>query len=327
MRQSRTRRQVLARIGCLATASFLPAIHAEPAPLKLIVGFPPGGAADTLARALAEPMRAPLARAVVVENRAGAAGRIAAEFVKNAAPDGSTALITPASVITLAPHIHRNPRYDLSRDFTPVTTIARLDLAVYAGPAVPSTIVTLADMRKWLQINPQQRSVAHPGSGSTPHLAAMLLGREAKFDWQAVPYQGDAPLFVALLSGQIPFSVSSVAGGIEYVRAGKLRMLATTGAHRLRLLPEVPTLVECGLPGLIVEDRLGVFLPRQAPAAAVTSLAESVREALASREVTVLLRRIALEPTGEPPEQFALWVEQDSARWAIAARSFAISLD
>lgn len=321
-----SRRQLLWGAGAAIALNALPA-QAQAQPVKLVVGFPPGGAADTLARALAEPMRRSLGRAVIVENRPGAAGRIAAEAVKNATPDGATVLITPASVLTLAPHVYKNMRYELVRDFAPVTSIARLDMAVYAGAGAPDSVKTIDDMQRWLQANPQQRSVAHPGPGSTPHLAAMLLGREAKLDWQAIPYQGDAPLFAALLGGQVPFGVSSIAGGIEYVRAGKLRMLATAGTQRSNYLPQVPTIAESGFPTVAVEDRHSVLVPRQTPPAQVAALNRAVRDAIQSDDVMALLRRVALEPTGEPSDQFAKWAEQDSARWGPIVKGFNISLD
>lgn len=327
MKTTANRRQFIGHVAGVAAAAAAPMVLAQPAPLKLIVGFPPGGAADILSRALAEPMRASLNRPVVVENRPGAAGRIAAEFVKNAAPDGTTVLVTPASVLTLAPYVYKNMRYEFSRDFAALGSVARLDLALYAGPAVPATVKTVADLQRWFQANPQLRSVAHPGPASTPHLAAMLLGRDAKLDWQAIPYQGDAPLFVALLGGQVPVAVSSVAGGIEHVRAGKLRMLATTGSQRSAFLPQVPTLAESGFGSVVVEDRHSVVAPRQTPAATVAAIGQALREAIQTKEVTSLLQRVALEPTGETPEQFGKWAEQDSMRWGTVVRGFNISLE
>lgn len=327
--KSIARRQFLVTASAATTALTLaPAVWGQTGlPVKLVVGFPAGGAADALARALAEPLRASLGATVVVDNRPGAGGRIAAEQVKSAPANGTSLLISPASVITMAPHLFKSTRYELVRDFTPVTSLARLDLALYAGPAVPDSVKTVDDMVKWLQDNPKNKSCGIPGLGSTPHLAALLIGRQTKLDWQLVPYQGDAPVFMALLGGEIPVAVSSLAGGMAHLRAGKLRLLATTGSQRTGFFPNVPTLSQSGLPEVVVEDLHGVFVPKQTPTAIVSALNQAIRSALQSKEVADMLQRLSLERADASAEDFNHTLVADSDRWGRTVRALNLSME
>ncbi len=327
--KSINRRQLLVTASAATTAlAFAPSAFAQTGqPVKLVVGFPAGGAADALARALADPLRASLGATVVVDNRPGAGGRIAAEQVKAAPANGTTLLISPASVITMAPHLFKSTRYELVRDFAPVTPLARLDLALYAGPAAPASVRTVDDMVKWLQDNPKSKSCGIPGLGSTPHLAAMLIGRQTKLDWQLVPYQGDAPVFMALLGGEIAFAVSSLAGGMAHLRTGKLRLLATTGSQRTGFFPNVPTLSQSGLPDVVVEDMHSVFVPKQTPPATVAALNQAIRGALQSKEVADMLQRLSLERADASAEDFSHTLVADSERWARTVKALDVSME
>jgi len=294
-------------------------------PVRLVVGYPPGGPADVLARALAEPMRNALGATVIVDNRPGAGGRIAADHVRSSLADGSTLLVSPASVLTMAPHLYKSTRYDLVRDFLPLLPLARLDLGLYAGPGAPANIKTVADMVKWLQDSPQSRSCGIPGAGSTPHLAAELIGRQTKLDWQIVPYQGDAPNFMALLGGEVPVAVSSLAGGMEHLRAGKLRLLALTTSERSSFVPEVPTLGQAGY-DIVVEDRHCVIAPKGLPAPLAARLRQVLAEALQSKDVGDVLQRMSLQRAA-PVEEFAGLLKAESDRWAAVAKTLNISFD
>jgi tripartite-type tricarboxylate transporter receptor subunit TctC len=320
------RRTFVRSAGALAAALALPSPAQQRGPTRLIVGFPAGGAADVLARAILEPMKASLGANAIVENRPGAGGRIAADFLRNAPPDGSALLVSPASIITLAPHLYKSVRYELTRDFQPIAPIARLDLGVYAGPAAPSHLRTLADVVAWLQQSePAKRSCGITGLGSTPHLAALLLGRAAKLDWQTIPYQGDAPAFVALLGGEIAVGVASLAGGIEHVRAGKLRLLALTGSERSAFLPEIPTLKQAGY-DVVVADRHTLFAPRETPAAIAASIRASLDQALGSREVGEVLQRMSLQRASAGAD-FPGQLKAESDAWERAVKAFNISIE
>jgi tripartite-type tricarboxylate transporter receptor subunit TctC len=320
-----TRRTFALGAASAATALALPSFAQQRGTTRLVVGFPPGGAADVLARALLEPMKAGLGTQMIVDNRPGAGGRVAAELLRNAPADGSMLLVSPASIITLAPHLYKSVRYELTRDFQPIAPIARLDLGVYAGPGAPDNIRTLPELVKWLEANPAKRSCGITGVGSTPHLAALLLGRAAKLDWQTVPYQGDAPAFVALLSGEVPVCVASLAGGMEHVRAGKLRLLALTSNERSVFMPDVPTLAQAGY-DVVVADRHSLFAPRQTPASVVTAIRAALENALGSRELTEVMQRMSLQRASAVPD-FAAQLKAESEGWERAVKAFNITVE
>jgi tripartite-type tricarboxylate transporter receptor subunit TctC len=320
-----TRRSLVQSAASMAAALALPALAQQRGTTRLIVGFPPGGAADVLARALLEPMKASLGGQMIVDNRPGAGGRIAADLTRNAAADGSMLLVSPASIITLAPHLYKSVHYEVSRDFLPIAPIARLDLGVYAGAGTPEHLRTLPDVVKWLQGEASKRSCGITGLGSTPHLAALLLGRAAKVDWQVVPYQGDAPAFVALLGGEIPVCVASLAGGMEHVRAGKLRLLALTGNERSTFMPDVPTLTELGYQ-VVVADRHSLFAPRKTPASVAGPIRNALDQALNSHEVGEVLQRMSLQRAGAVAD-FPAQLEAESQSWARAVKTFNITLE
>jgi tripartite-type tricarboxylate transporter receptor subunit TctC len=322
------RREFLFASAAAATPAGLVAAGAQfERPVRLMVGFPPGGAADTLARSLAELLRIGLGTAVVVENKPGAGGRIAAEHIKGAPADGTTLLVTPSSVITLSPHLYRNRRFDLEENFTPIAPLARLELALYAGRAMPDGVATPSGVVEWLIGHPESRVCGIPGLGSTPHLVALLLGRQALLDWRVLPYQGDAPTYLALLSGEIPVAVSSLAGGMEHLRSRKFRLMAVAGSRRSVFFPDVPTLSQAGYPGVIVEDQLGVFAPKHTPQAVVETLNQSLRVALNSNDGREALRRLSLESAFDDAERFARVLKSDSARWAAVVKELNLSMD
>lgn len=302
-----------------------PALAQTRGPTRLVVGFPPGGPADVLARSFVEPMKAALGAPVIVDNRPGAGGRIAADQLRSAPGDGTVLLVSPASIITLAPHLYKSVRYEVSRDFAPLAPVARLDLGLYAGTGVPENLRTLPEVLKWLQDNPAKRSCGMTGAGSTPHIAALLLGRQSKLDWQAVPYQGDAPAFLALLSGEVPISVASVAGGLEHVKAGKLRLLGITASERSVYVPDVPTMVQAGL-DVVVEDRHAVFAPGQITPAALAQVQQALQQALASREVGELLQKMSL-PKAAPVADFPALLKADAERWGNLVKALNITVE
>lgn len=323
------RRSILSVAGSLAAAAALPrtALAQMARNVRLIVGFPPGGAADVLARGLSENLRGALDAPVIVENRPGAGGRLAADYVPHSPPDGSTVLVSPASVITMAPYLYKNTPYSGLRDFKPITALARLDIALYAGPSAPASVNSIHTMTQWLHGNAASASYGIPGLGSTPHLAALLIGRQSGLDWQLVPYQGDSPNFVALLGGEIGVAVSSLAGGMEYLRAGKLRLLAVTGAQRSAFFPDVPTAAESGLKDVVVEDRHSVFLPEKTPHDKAEALNKAIRTAMNSPEMTTLLQRLSLERSTNSLEEFSAILTADSARWQRTIKALNISME
>lgn len=311
-----TRRGLLARA---AVAGAAPGAFAQVQPMgiaKVIVGFPPGGASDVIARIVSEQTKGHYAATMVVENKPGAGARIAAEAVKASAADGATMLVTPASVLTLYPHVYKALRYDPFKDFAPVTAVSKTDLAMFAGPAVPESVQTVANLVQWLKTNPKQAAFGTPALGASPHLTGLMFARLAGVDMTAIPYQGGAPAAVALIAGEVPLTFGSVSDGIEHARAGKIRVLATTGAQRSTYLPKVPTFAESGFPDLVIQDWHTFLLPGGTAPATVERLNGAIRAAVATPVVQGVLNRFALEPVANSVEEFTRLLRAEYERWA-----------
>jgi tripartite-type tricarboxylate transporter receptor subunit TctC len=323
-----SRRQLLAAGAAGGTLASLSSAFAQASTTaRIVVGFPPGGGSDVIARSVAEQLRSSYSSAVIVENKPGAAARIAAEAVKAAAPDGLTMLLTPASVLTLYPHVYKEMRYGPFQDFTPVTAVSNTQLAMFAGPAVPDQVKTLPELVQWLKANPRKSAFASPALGSSPHLAGLMFARVAGTDVLPVAYQGTAPAVVALLSGEVPLSFGSISDGIEQVRAGKLRLIATTGAKRSAHVPAAPTFAELGFTDLVIEDWHSILLPAKVPAATVTRLNEALRKAIATPAVQTTLNRFAFEPVANSPEDFARILHTEHERWSRIVKTLKFSME
>lgn len=287
---------------------------------RIVVGFPPGGSSDVVARLIADRMRSGYAPAVIVENRPGAGGRIGLEHVKNAETDGSAMVQTPASMIMIYPHIYKKLTYDPLTDFAPVTRVCTFVFAVSVGPAVPDNVKTVAELVQWLKANPKQASYGSPAAGSVPHFTGVLLGRAAGVELTHVAFKGGAPAIQDLIGGQIPMSINVLSEALPQHKAGKLRILATTGPKRSPYLPDAPTLKESGF-NLEGTEWFGVFVPAKTSAETVAKLNAALREALKTKEVTEGFAKFAFEPAGESPAEFAALVKSEYDRWAPIVKS------
>src|SRR5215510_10913182 len=227
-----------------AAASVLPRAFAQAVqkPVRVIVGFPAGGGTDVIARILAERLRGPYAAAVLVENKPGAAARVAVEYVKNSEPDGSVMLFTPDFPITVYPHSFRSLNYDPLKDFTPVAPASKSMLTYNVGPAVPESVKTLAEFVQWCKANPGKASYGTTAAGGTPHFVGMMLANEASVPMTPVHYRGGAPALQDLIGGHVPASINPISESMASAKAGTIRILAVTGARRSAFLPEVPTM-------------------------------------------------------------------------------------
>src|SRR5713226_2098469 len=260
------------------TPAVAPAIKKS---LRVIVGFPAGGGTDVIARILADRLRGPYASTVLVENKPGAAARIAVEYVKNAEPDGSVMLFTPDFPITVYPHSFRSLNYDSLRDFTAVAPAAKSMLTYNVGPAVPESVKTLADFAQWCKANPGKASYATTAAGGTPHFVGMMFANAAGVAMTPVHYRGGAPALQDLLGGHVPASVNPISESLPFAKSGTLRILAVTGSQRSSFLPDVPTMAEAGYQ-VVVESWLGVFVPAKTPADIVDALNAAIAEAAKS---------------------------------------------
>ena len=315
-----TRRHLLtaSAAGLLASAtSLIPRAQGQAIkrPVHVIVGFPAGGGTDVIARILADRLRGPYAATVLVENKPGAAARLAVEYVKNADPDGSVMLFTPDFPITVYPHSFRSLNYDPLRDFTAVSPAARSMLTYNIGPAVPDSIKTLSDFVAWCKANPGRASYGTTAAGGTPHFVGVMLANEAGVAMTPVHYRGGAPALQDLLGGHVAASVNPISEILPSAKSGTLRVLAVTGARRSSFLPEVPTMIEAGY-NVVVDSWLGVFVPAKTPADTVAALSAAIADAVKSPPMAESLAKIGNLPAFQTPAEFAAVVKADVARWA-----------
>jgi tripartite-type tricarboxylate transporter receptor subunit TctC len=282
-------------------------------PVRIIVGFPPGGTADVMARAVADKMKDTLGQPVIVENRPGAIGRIAADAVKAAAPDGSTIMVMPIGPMAVVPHTYKTLSYDPLKDFAPIGMGSTFQFAVAAGPQ--SGAKTWGEYVVWAKANPGKSSYATSGAGSLPHFFGLLVARESGIELLHVPYKGSAAYMNELLGGNVPLAVDAIADLTEQHRAGKIRILASSGAKRSTAVPDVPTFAELGIKGVEAEGWFGFFAPAKTPKAIIDQLNRSLNQALTSPEIAQRLAGLGLDPATSTPEEFARILAADYAKW------------
>jgi tripartite-type tricarboxylate transporter receptor subunit TctC len=299
------------RDRALAPAMGRPAVDR---PVHVIVGFAAGGGTDLIARLLADRLRGRYASAVLVENKPGAAARIAVETVKNAEPDGSVILFTPDFPLTVYPHSFRSLSYDPLRDLAAVAPAAKSMLTYNIGPAVPDGVKTLAAFVQWCRDNPGRASYATTAAGGTPHFVGMMMASAAGLAMTPVHYRGGAPALQDLLGGHVPASINPISEALPHAKTGALRMLAVTGAWRSPFLPDIPTMTEAGY-RVAVHSWLGVFVPARTPHDVVGALNAAIGEAVKSPDMVEQLAKLGNEPAFETPGQFAAMVRADLERW------------
>jgi len=311
------RRMMLAGAGGLASYA-LGVVPARSQPLhataRIVVGFPAGGPSDVTARLLAEHTKG-YASTMIVENRPGAGGRVAMDVVKNSPADGSVMILTPAVAVCLYPHVYKTLSYTL-QDFAPVTTIHTTAMMLAIGPMVPASVKTVADFVAWCKSNPNQSSFGSPGAGSPLHFLGVTMARTANFEYLHVPYQGTAPSIQALLGSQIASAISPIGSFVPHIKSGALRALATTGAARSPLLPDVPTMTEAGYPALEFAEWFGVFVPARTPAATVEALSGALRAGLQTKEMIAAFANLSVDAAGHTPADFTRQIKIDTDRWA-----------
>jgi tripartite-type tricarboxylate transporter receptor subunit TctC len=281
---------------------------------RILVGFPPGGTVDAVARRVAEKLRGNYAKTVVVENKPGAGGRLAVEELKRSAPDGTTLLVTPAAMITLYPHVYTKLAYGVD-DVTPVSTVAQVAFAFGVGPAVPESVKNIKDFLAWAKANPAMANYGSPGAGSPPHMEGALLSKESGVELRHVPYRGSAPGIQDLLGGQVTAFSSPIGDYLPHLKSGKLRVLATSGAARSRFAPDVPTYTEQGFKALEMVEWYGLFLPAKAAPEVVQRAATAVRTAMTSPDMAEGLAAFGMEVQVSSPAELTKAVNDENAAW------------
>jgi tripartite-type tricarboxylate transporter receptor subunit TctC len=315
-------KQMWKRVGRLLAASVIGASLAQPAlaqviaakTIRFIVGFPPGGAVDLIARAVAPGIGEALGPSVVVDNRAGANGAIGAELVAKAPPDGSAIGLVSISSMVLNVHMLPNPSYHTLRDFTPISTVGLVPFAITTHPAVPAK--TLKELIALARSAPGRITVGSPGTGSLQHLTVELLNGAAGVKIVHVPYKGTGPAMTDVMGGHIDGMVTAISGVLAAAKSGKLRVLAVTGDQRATTMPEVPTAQEQGLKGVTVVNWYAIVGPANMQTPQLDALHAAIVKTVANPVVREKLVTSGVDPkTDATPAAFAAFVREEFARW------------
>ena len=286
-------------------------------PIRILVGQSAGGATDIVARGLGQKMNEVLGQPVVIDNRGGAAGSIAAALVAKASADGYTVLIVPGS-FTINPSLYKNLPFDPQKDLAAVTLIATAPYVLMLHPAVPAKSVR--ELIALVKARPKEIVYGSGGFGSSGHLAAELFSNMAGLQMNHVPYKGAGPALVDLLGGQLQLVFGSVVSSLPYHRNGRLRALALTSSQRNPMAQDLPTIAESGLPGYEFSSWFGMLAPAATPRPVIARLQTATAAALRTPELNERLLREGSEPVGGPPEQFAAMVKTDIAKWAVVVK-------
>ena len=290
-------------------------------PIKMMIPFPPGGATDIIGRALAARLSSTIGLQVVVDNKPGAGGIIGAELAAKAAPDGYTILLATSSTHSVGAALNPKLPYDATRDFVPVSLVARAPSVLVVGANFPAK--TVGEFVSLLKSKPGKYNFGSSGIGTYPHLSAEM------FKWRAgnlyavhIPYRGTGLVIPDLVTGEIAFLMDSVVSAQTHIKDGKVRPLAVSGAHRSVSLPDVPTFTEAGIPGMDISNWFGFLLPVGASAEVINRFNSEVNAALKAPEVIERLVKVGAEPSGGTPEQLKEVIRKDYESWkALIARA------
>ena len=295
-------------------------------PIRLVVGFAPGGAADFVARTLQDPMQRALGQPLVIDNKPGAGSSIAAEHVAKSPPDGYTVLIASPSSILVNPLLNPQLGYNAFRDLAPVTKVSSSPLVVAVNTG--AGVGTLAELIAYAKKHPGKLNFASSGSGSAPHLAAVLFQRVAGVDIVHVPYKGGAPAVQSVLAGDTQLSFATPPSVLPLVQAGRLKALAVTSRERTPLVPGVPGMAEAGLPDYEIAFWYGFFVPTGTPPEAVRKLFDATSQALKAPETGRTLAREGTETSASrSPEDFAAFLAADAKLWTRLVKDSGAKLD
>jgi tripartite-type tricarboxylate transporter receptor subunit TctC len=319
-----TRREILAAlaVGVAGKALFGPSRAHAQSPLRqltIVVGFPAGGGTDMAARVVAEGLRGRYAETVIVENRLGAAGRIATAQVKDAAADGTVMLFTPAFPLAIFPHIYRKLPYDALADFVPVATTSKGAFVLSVGPGVPASVVNATDFVAWCKANPDKATYGAP-SGGGQHFAGVLFARQSQAPLRMVPYKGGAPSVTDAIGGHIASVITPLSEVIQHAREGRLRLLATTTRQRSQFTPEVPTMGELGW-DVVFDDWSGLVAPARTPPELVGRVNALVADVVRSPAGMGALQNLGIDIDINTPDEFGKIYRSTWERYRDVVRS------
>jgi tripartite-type tricarboxylate transporter receptor subunit TctC len=294
-------------------------------PVRIVVPFSPGGIADNSARSIADRLGARLGQPVVIENKPGAAGNIGAEMVAKSAPDGYTLLLGYDGTIVVNPHIYANTGFDVLRDFAPVTKLGDAGVIVVSHPSLP--VKDLRELIALAKAKPGSLSYGSAGTGSSAHLACELLNQRTGAGLVHVPYKGGGQAIADAVGGQIPLACTAVAGAQQFMKSGRLRGLGLSSAKRAAGAPDVPTFIESGLPGFVVDSWVGILAPAKTPRAIIERLNAEIAAVLQMPETRERYAVLGIEPVGNSPAEFAAQIRADLERWGPVVKQAGIRIE
>ena len=282
--------------------------------ITLVAPFPPGGPVDMLSRILADGLQKKYSQVVVVENLPGASGNLGIDKVRKAKPDGKTLLVIPAGNLTINPTLMPNFPFNIERDFVPITMLAKAPNVLVAN--AQSKVGNVRELIAQAKLKPNQFSYASPGIGSGLHLAGELFKQVTDTDLLHVPYKGTGPALNDVLGGSVPLMFSNLPAVLGHIRSGKLIALGITDNLRTAAAPEIPTLVEQGVSGVVVTSWYGILAPAGTPVALVEQLARDAAEILSQANIKEQLKSQGLTDATQKPSEFALHIKQETQTWA-----------
>jgi tripartite-type tricarboxylate transporter receptor subunit TctC len=294
-------------------------------PIKIIVGFPPGGPLDTHARLLVDQLQKSLGQPVIIDYKPGAGGSIGADFVIKSPADGYTLLMANTGTMVINPFVYTKNAYVTLRDFTPIARTAQQPLALIVNNEVP--VKTFAEFVDYAKKNPGKVNYGSAGNGGISHLVPEMLEQATGINMVHVPYKGTAPAFTDLLAGQVQFMAESIPQVTQYLKAGKVRALAMTGKERNAAIPDVPTMAESGVKNFEVVGFYGVLGPAKLPADVIAKLNDAFKKALTADDVKTRMVQQGADPAYLDSAQFTQFLQTESARWSAAVKKAGVKLD
>jgi len=309
--------------AALSTAALAQAYPSKP--IRMIAPYPPGGATDILARLVAQGLTESLGQPVIVENKAGANGQIGHDFVAKAAPDGYTLVLGNSAVLAVSVSMYDKLPFDPLKDFAPITLAAQGPLVFEINAAIPAS--NMQEFLAWAKQRGGKVNAGLAGVGAMHHLVTEMVKLQAGVQWTNVPYKGSAPMVLDLVGGQVDVGVDNIPSSLQLIKTGKLRALAVTSDQRTPLLPDVPTLAQAGVPGVVAAAWHGVLAPAGTPPEIVNRLNVEIVKILRSPETVAKLAGLGLDPVGSDPKTFADFIASENVKWAKVVKASGAKLE
>ena len=321
----KTKLQCFAALGLLFAAAGALAQSYPTKPIRMLIGFPPGGGTDIIGRLVAQKLGEALGQQIIVDNRSGASGQLAAELVSKAAPDGYTIMMAHIAAISILPSLVSKLPYNPQKDFAPVSLSAIGPNLLVVHPSVPAK--TVKELVALAKSRPGQLQYASPGAGTVQHLAGELFKLQAKVDMLHVPYKGSGQSIVDLIAGHVHLDFDAVPPVINFVRQGKLRALAVTSAKRFSLLPDMPTIEESGVPGFDMSTWWGIVAPAAVSKDIINKLNTEMVKAIRQPDAKEKISGVGADIVGNTPDEFAAFIRAETEKYARIVKAANIKID